>query len=258
MIDVFGCSSKKSVYLNMPADTLVLKIGGSLLSKSADELFAFDYFKQLKQLLGGFTGQGYKLVIIIGGGYIARRYQKDLQEHGEGDIEDIHKVGVAASSVNSEVFHALLSEHAASTVLRYAEYDDFIAGNRELDWQGKSIYIASASQPGKSNDWNALQIAMLLKVPVVFDIKNVDGVYTADPRVDPSATRIAELSWSQYLDVIGNPEQHVPGANYPIDPITARAAKQAGIKFIVCGGEDLDNLRKVLVGEADNIASVVG
>jgi uridylate kinase len=231
-------------------EPIILKIGGSLLSKSDDQLFDFAYFAELKTLLTKLSQSGYKFVISVGGGYVTRKYQQLISAHGEHDTVDLHKVGVATTNLNAEIFHGLLDELALPEIMRYADFDNFLQGERrDIDFGDKSIQVISSSKPGKSNDWNALQFALKLNSGRVIDVKNIDGVYTSDPKKDPSAQKVAQLTWEQYLEIIGNPTEHIPGANYPVDPIAAREAQAKGIEFVIVSGFDLSNLEKLIVGQ---------
>ena len=228
---------------------IILKIGGSLLSKSDEQLFDFAYFAELKKLLTKLTQAGYKFVISVGGGYVTRKYQQLISAHGEHDIMDLHRVGVATTNLNAEIFHGLLDDLAVPEIMRYADFDNFLNDtNASLDFGNHSIQVISSSKPGKSNDWNALELALKLNTGYVIDAKNIDGVYTADPKLNPHAQKIPQLNWQQYLEIIGDPTEHVPGASYPVDPIAAREAQAKKVKFIIVSGFDMINLEQAITG----------
>ncbi len=239
----------------MQTTPVILKIGGSLLSKSDADLFDFAYFEEFKQLLTKLTAQGHKFIISIGGGYVTRKYQQMLAANGEHDTNDLHRVGVATTNLNAEIFHGLLNDLAMPQVLRYADFDAFLEKHHDgLDFGTAGALIISGSRPGQSNDWNALQFALNLGIKRVIDVKNVDAVYTADPVSDPRAQRVPKLNWKQYLDIIGNPQEHVPGANYPVDPIAARESEQNGIEFVIVSGTDIPNLEKAILSVDRQVA----
>ncbi len=237
-------------------DLVILKIGGSLLSISDEEPFNFDYAYKLRTLVTELVRREKKLIINVGGGFLARKFMKLVDSHGERDVIDIHKVGVAATNMNAEILHGLFDKLVSPEVLRYADFDEFLTGiDTQVNLDTYSGVISSGSKPGKSNDWNALQFAYRLKSKIVISIKNIDGVYTADPKKDPDAKRLDGITWDQYLEIIGNPKEHRPGASYPVDPISARDAKQKGISFWIMGG-DLGNLRKAIL-EGQFVGTVI-
>lgn len=228
---------------------IVLKIGGSLLSPSAEKMFDFRYALQLRELFSQYRGR-YRFWVAVGGGYLNRYYQKLAKEHGEGQTIDLHKIGVSATNLNAEIFHGLLDNLCRLEVLRYQQYEEFMQqGISALPADLGNVVIVGGAKPGQSNDWNALQLALKLGANQVIDVKNVDGVYTADPKANPEAKFISQLSWAEYLNVIGNPTEHAPGAHYPVDPVTAREAQKADVKYIIIGGGDLDNLSRAVAGQ---------
>ncbi|MCA9379472.1 hypothetical protein KC640_03520 [Candidatus Dojkabacteria bacterium] len=236
---------------------IVLKIGGSLLSPSAEKMFDFSYALQLRDLLAQFSTD-YRFWIAVGGGYLNRYYQKLASEHGEDGTIDLHKIGVSATNLNAEIFHGLLDDLCQLEVLRYQQYEEFMQkGAPALPPELGRVVVTGGSRPGQSNDWNALQLALRLGSSQVIDVKNVDGVYSADPRSNPNAEFIPSLSWDEYLDIIGNPTEHAPGAHYPVDPVAAREAKAEQIKYIIVGS-DLANLREVVWGGEFHGTTIAG
>lgn len=225
----------------------VIKIGGSILSPNAQNLFNYAYAASLRKFLIDWLGAR-GMVICVGGGYLARKSQQDAVAHGESDKIDLHKIGVAATNLNAELLHAVLSDIAVPEVLRYDEYTEFVDGGAGLEIPPGKVLIASAAIPGRSNDWNAMELATKLGVNTVIDIKNVDGVYSANPKDNPEAKFLPKLTWQEYLDIIGNPDSHEPGASYPIDPLTARAAADQSFVFKVIGSE-LKNIQAALENE---------
>jgi uridylate kinase len=225
----------------------VLKVGGSLLSKSDNQLFDFSYAYRLKNFLKAESQKGYRFVINVGGGFLTRKYLELLKAGGEADIEDLHCVGVAITNLHAEIVHGLFDKLAYKHVIRYLEYEQLLNHTISVpDFAGYAVVIASASQPGASNDLNAAQLTSVFGCKRAISMKNVAGVFTSDPKTNPNATLLPKLTWQEYLDVIGNPVTHVPGANYPIDPLAAKFSTDHGLGYIVVHGENLENLQAVL------------
>lgn len=226
--------------------SVVLKIGGSLLSPSEETLFDFAFATKLKSLLLGLP-EDLRVYISVGGGHLSRKYQQMATDHNENDTLDIHRIGIAATNLNMMVLHGVLDELAIPDILAFKLYDDFISGAFRLKFGTAKIAVVGASKPGASNDYNALQIAETVGAEMIIDVKNVDGVYSADPKLDPNAQFLPKLSWAEYLNVIGNPTEHKPGAHYPVDPQAAREAESKNVKYVIVGS-DMDNLRKIILG----------
>ncbi|MDQ6985004.1 MAG: hypothetical protein Q9M76_01740 [Candidatus Dojkabacteria bacterium] len=231
---------------------IVIKVGGSLLSRSEETLFDYEYADKLKNFLKELTSNGYNVALNVGGGFITRKYMNYAREKGEKDTNDLHKIGVSTTNLNAELLHARLDNLVYKQVIRYQEFDDLInSGTNILNaklstyFNDTKVILTAPSRPGLSNDWNAVQMAKILKTGIVFDLKDVDGVYTADPNIDFEAERIDKLSWEEYFNIIGTNE-HKPGAHYPLDPIAAKDAKESGIKIFILHGYDFEDINKAL------------
>lgn len=220
-----------------------------MLSKSDNVLFDFDYARKIRNLLIEVSSEIDFIGINIGGGFITRKYQNLVRIHGENDQIDLHKLGITTTNVNAQIFHGLFGKNIYPEVIKYKEYDEFMEGKLNLDLQKYKFLLVTASKPGISNDWNATQLGLRLGTKSIIDIKNIDGVYTSDPKKDPNAKKIDKLSWDEYFKVIGNPKEFEPGGNYPVDIETARLAKMQGVKFLIVGGDDLENVRNAMLGK---------
>lgn len=226
----------------------VIKIGGSILVRSSAEGFRFEYAQKLKFALDEF--KEYNFSLTSGGGKNTREYMNQAKaQFPTASTEDINRVGVSVSNTNSEFLHIVFKDRAFERVLRYKEFDEFVAGSSIPSIENCKYIIASSSKAGSSNDYNALLMALRLKSKEVIVLKNIQGVFTSDPNKDKSASLIPKLSWSEYFDVIGNPKEFTPGSNYPVDIIAAREAQKAKVRFLLLDGENLENLKKALENE---------
>src|SRR5690606_20755793 len=93
-----------------------------------------------------------------------------------------------------------------------------------------------------------LTIAKGLNAYQIFDLKNVDGVYSADPKKDTNPKYFKQLKWDAYLDLFKEIEDHKPGANLPVDVIAAREAKEYGAEYYILSARDLNNLEAAILG----------
>lgn len=225
----------------MEDEITVIKVGGSLLSPSMETLFDFDYSQSLITLLK--KHESMRFILIAGGGKLSRYYQRHelLKEISN---ERKHWLGIAAINMNAEVLYSLAHEDAYPQVLRYEQLDsdDPISFNEKF-------LISAAGAPGHSSDYNAFRLAKRVGATQIISLSNVDGVYTSDPSIDQNAKMLEELRWEKYLEIIGNPSEHVPGTNYPIDPIAARYANEHGLALYTIEGRNMVNLENVVTGE---------
>jgi uridylate kinase len=106
--------------------------------------------------------------------------------------------------------------------------------------------IAAGWKPGFSSDFDAVLLAEKFGADTVINLSNISKVFTADPKLDPSAKPIDAIDWTGFRKIVG--EEWAPGKNLPFDPVATRRAQELGLKVIVAAGKDLANMRALLTG----------
>jgi uridylate kinase len=223
-------------------NTFVINIGGSILSPSDDVLFDFEKAKQVKELISKFPDK--KFILCVGGGSITRKYQQLLKDNGYEGVSE-HDVGVAVINVNAVMLKAALKDISEERVLRYEDFNN----DNPINFS-KQVLVSAAGAPGHSSDWNTIKLAIRSGESKVFSLTNIDAVYDRDPRIYADAVKKDRLNWKEYLDIIGNPTEHKPGAKYPVDPSASKLSIENNIEFYVLNGNDLGNFEKALRGES--------
>jgi uridylate kinase len=108
--------------------------------------------------------------------------------------------------------------------------------------------VAAGYRPGCSTDLRAVQIAQRVGAKKVINLSNIDYVYTADPRTDPTATKIETISWNNFRALI--PTDWDPGLSAPFDPIAAKEAHETNIEVAIINGDKPEELTNYLDGKA--------
>ncbi len=227
----------------MPQYT-VIKLGGSIVSPNPELVFDFSYLAKLKATLMPFIERGDKFFLTLGGGAMMRKYRDLAVAAGINDTLQLHWIGTTFNVFHAELVRAYFNEMADDGIYKYEDYF-----NSDPLTIYKSIKVGGGGHPGTSGDVDAVKVAQKFSSKTIISLKNIDAVYDSDPRINPQAQRLAELNWQDYLNIIGNPEEHLPGANFPVDPIAARLCQDNGISFKIISGWDLEQLSKILNGE---------
>ncbi len=223
---------------------IVIKLGGSMFGKPCDEFIDFQYLSRFRKVVYQFTNNKNKVFIITGGGPIVRRLQFLCKQNGIDENIDLHKIGTAYNNVNAEIVRAFMGDKCEDEIISNEKY--YI--NSKLEFK-KNIIVGGAGRPGHSGDVDAILMAKRIQADVVFSLKNVDGVYTDDPKKNPDATLVSDLTWNEYFKIIGYKEEHEPGGNYPVDPIAAKMAKNLNLKFIILDGHNLENFENAVLNK---------
>lgn len=221
-------------------EVIFIKAGGSNFSTGPGKFFDFDLALEFKKLLTPFTDK-YKFIITLGGGYLARFYQEMLRKYDVPDV-DIDWAGISANNHNAMMMRIALGDKAEDNLLVYEEItrEDPIIIN-------KDFLIVGGEKPGQTSDTVCARIAVRAGANRILSLKNVDGVFTEDPRKNKNAEFIEEMTWTDYGKLF-DMDDLTPGGKYPVDPVAAKMAEENGISFIIVNGTNFANLKRLFNG----------
>jgi len=205
----------------MKMKRFIISLGGSLLYE--EDKLDIDYIIKFTNLMRDFYNRGYWFGIVVGGGNVARYYQKVLKEYL--DNESLDWVGIRITHLNAEVIRLFIKDIAYEKIL--IDYENIP--------QTDKIIIGGGWLPGCSTDYDAAYLAYKIGVNTVINLTKVDGIFVNNKLTE-------RLSWMELEEIIPNWE---PGLNFPIDPKAAEFCKNNNIKFIVINGRNLENLRNI-------------
>lgn len=102
------------------------------------------------------------------------------------------------------------------------------------------------------NDRLASRVAQMISADLVIQLSTTDGLYTADPRVDSSATHVplVESLSAEYLGMAGDALPGVSTGGMKSKLEAARIATESGVPMIIAKGTDLHALRDLCNGTA--------
>lgn len=230
----------------MSANVTVISLGGSLIAPhGVDTAFLKGFSRVVEGCLDADSTR--KLIIVCGGGGLARDYQAALREVvADPRAEDLDWVGIAATRVNGEllarVFHRWRGEELVTDPTAVSVF----AGR---------IMVAAGWKPGFSTDNDAIVLAQRFSAETVINLSNIAKVYSDDPKKNPAARPLDRVSWREMLGIVGS--EWTPGKNTPFDATAARAAAQSRIRVVFADGRDLANLGRILAG-ADFTGTTIG
>ena len=220
--------------------TTVLSLGGSIVApEGPDPAFLASFIALLREHLA--IDSDRRLILVVGGGGPARAWQRAFREAGglAEDHEAQDWIGIMATRLNAQLVKALLGPLSPQDVITDPSSLSIFMGR---------VLVAAGWKPGFSTDYDAVLLAERFGADRVLNLSNIAKVYTADPRIDPSAQPIDAISWSGFRAIIG--EEWSPGKNLPFDPVATRKAAELGLSVICAAGRDLENLRRILEGES--------
>ncbi|MBI5405332.1 MAG: UMP kinase [Candidatus Kerfeldbacteria bacterium] len=215
----------------MTTEPMVISLGGSVLVPNGlDSRWLRGFVRTVRQI-----ARRRQVVIIAGGGSTARKFVAGARAAGISDTRSLHWIGVRACQLNAAVLRAA-----------FGLSGELVTDRTTIARRRDRIMIVAPSVPGTTSDYGSVLLARQIKAGVIFNVTNVDGVYTADPKISRSARRIDEITWSAFMKMFGRSVK--PGMHVPFDPVASRLAARSGLSVVVMSSR-LTNLRRAISGQ---------
>ena len=181
---------------------VLLKLSGEAL-KSGTELFDFDKVRQTAEIIRDMHNLGVEIGVVIGAGNIWRGRQGPAAHM---DAVTADQMGMLGTVINCLCVADALRQAGLDAVVqsavdmnRFAEPFNAMAARRHLAEGRIVLFAAGSGNPFFSTDTAVALRAIEMQVDAILMAKNIDGVYTADPRQDPSATLIRDITYQDAL-----------------------------------------------------------
>lgn len=222
---------------------ILLKLSGESLAGAEGRGISTEvlgsYAKQIKRV----AESGVQIGIVIGGGNIFR----GLQGAGKGfDRVKGDQMGMLATIINSLALQSALESEGVKakvlTSIRMEPIGEYYSKAAALEYmeQGYIVIIGGGtSNPYFSTDTASALRGIEIEADVMLKGTRVDGIYTADPEKDPTATKFDEITFDE-----------VYSRGLKIMDLTAfTLCKENKLPLMVFDMDTPGNLEKVLVGE---------
>jgi len=219
------------------AETIVISVGGSLI---VPDKIDTNFLSTLHDFIETETVSGRRFILIAGGGRTARRYAEAAKTVAPLEADDLDWLGIHATRLNAHLVRTIFRDLAYPVIV--TNPDDIL----DIPTSAKLV-IAAGYRPGASTDLRAVQIAERVGAKKVINLSNIEYVYTADPKTNPDAVKITDITWEEFRKLI--PTEWDPGLNSPFDPIAAREAQAKNIEVASIDGTKLLSLKNYLDGK---------
>ena len=227
----------------MKFNRILLKLSGESLQghqgHGIDVERLNDYARQIKEI----ADMGVQIGIVIGGGNIFR----GLTGAGKGfDRVKGDQMGMCATVINSlalsSALEAVGQKNRVLTAIRMEPIGEFYTKWKAIDAMknGEVVIMSGGTgNPYFTTDTGSSLRGIEIEADVMLKGTRVDGIYTADPEKDPTATKFHDITYS---DVISK--------GLKVMDITATAmCMQNDLPIYVFNMDIVGNLKKVISGE---------
>lgn len=175
---------------------VLLKLSGEGFS-GGDKTAAERIIREIKEL----RADGIQVAIMTGGGNIIRG--------GASEVNDkplAHQMGMLAIVINGLALVSMLEDEGVPVEMMSGLFMPEIAqpfsaraGRKRLDEGRVLVLVAGTGRPFLTSDTTAAMRAGELQCDALLKMTQVDGIYSADPKKDPSATRYDKITYDEVL-----------------------------------------------------------
>lgn len=220
---------------------VLLKLSGEALRNGAETILDFEYVDTVVAAIRRCVEAGVQVALVIGAGNIWRGAKGTDVNRTRAD-----HMGMLATVINSigmkdALLRAGVDAHVMTPVAMETFAEPYLR-DRAVEYleQGSVVILSCGSgAPFFSTDTAAVLRAAELECDVTLMAKNIDAVYTADPRVDSTAKPLPQIDYMYVLD------NHLTAID-----ITATAfAMENKLPIHIFGLNDPANIYKVIMGE---------
>lgn len=222
---------------------ILLKLSGESLMGSKgygiDEQRLADYADQIRKI----AQMGVEIGIVIGGGNIFRGLSGAQKGYDrvKGD-----QMGMLATVINSlalsSALEAIGQKARVMTSVRMEPVGELYSTDKALRLMSKGYVVIVAGGTGNpyfTTDTASVLRAIELKADVMMKGTRVDGIYTADPEKDPTATKFTHITYDEVLDM-----------KLQVMDLTAiTMCRENNMPIYVFDMDTIGNLEKVMKGQ---------
>lgn len=221
---------------------VLLKLSGEALAPDEGGILDFDFLTKVAKQIRRCVDAGVQVAVIVGAGNIWRGRQGTGMDRCRAD-----HMGMLATVVNSLALQdVFIREGMDAVVMTAVEMKSFADHYTSRDAvaaleAGKVVVFgAGLGTPYFSTDTAAVLRAAEIEADCVLMAKNIDAIYSADPKVDKNAVRYTEVTYRQILD------ENLRA----LDMSSAIFCMDNNISGYAFGLADPENIYRVVMGEA--------
>ena len=222
---------------------ILLKLSGESLMGQQGYGIDVQRLKEYAQQIKEIADMGVQIGIVIGGGNIFRGLSGAGKgfDRGKGD-----QMGMCATVINSLALSSALDaagqKNRVHTAIRMEPIGEFYSKWKAIEAmeQGQVVIMSGGTgSPYFTTDTGSSLRGIEIEADVMLKGTRVDGIYTADPEKDPTATKFHNITYQEVIQ-----------RGLKVMDITATAmCMQNDLPIYVFNMDILGNLKKVIEGE---------
>jgi uridylate kinase len=215
---------------------VILRIGGSVVASPLNP----DLINKYTELMKDLKKQGHELVVVVGGGKLAREMIRVARDIGlDEPAQD--EVAISVSRIFAQLFLKKLGKIGCGTVPLTLEKAAKCLSKRR-------IVVMGGLKSGMTTDTVAALAAGKMKADLLVKATDQDGVFDKDPKNHPNAVKLGHLRFEDLSNVFSE-DKHKAGIHQIIDPEAVKILKRCQVKVVIVSGFKPENVMSAVKGE---------
>ncbi|MFZ2113528.1 MAG: glutamate 5-kinase [Solirubrobacteraceae bacterium] len=245
---------------------VVIKLGSSIVADDQGELRTA-VLARICDEVASLHGEG-KEVVVVSSGAIARGVRLMGLPSRPGSVDELQAASAVGQGKLYRAYDELLRERELISAQVLLTFMDMSARThylnarqtlrKLLDWRvvpviNENDTTATDEISFGDNDFLAAQVAILTSADLLVLLTDIDGLHTADPRHNPDARLVREVTDFETLEGIdvGRTTSPLGSGGMRSKVVAADMATAAGIRAVICNGVREDALHAVLTGQME-------
>ena len=220
---------------------VLLKLSGEALAKGADGILNFEIIENIAATVKKCREAGVEIAVLVGAGNIWRG-----RSGGKMDRVRADNMGMLATTINALAISDTFEQCGIPTTVmtavemqRFADAYTTRGAVKALEEGRVVIFGCGSGCPYFSTDTAAVLRGAEIGADMILMAKNIDGVYSADPKKDPSAIRYDEITYAEVLEK----QLHA------LDLSATTFCLENNLRVYAFALEDPENIYRVVMGE---------
>ncbi len=245
---------------------VVVKLGSSVVADGEGEP-RMDVLGDVCDVLARMQGEGSEVVIVTSGAIAWGVRVMGLAQR-PGTIRELQAASAVGQGKLYRLYDELLRERGVTSAQVLLTFFDMSARTHYLnarqtltallEWRvlpviNENDTTATDEISFGDNDFLAAQVAVLVSADELILLTDIDGLFTADPRLHPDARIVPEVAdFGELGDLeIGHTTSPLGSGGMRSKVVAADMATAAGIETVICNGLRTDALEAALAGEPE-------
>lgn len=180
---------------------VLIKLSGEALSHGTGEIYDNKFVDEVASEIASLSRGGFEIALVIGAGNIFRGRQGGDMDRTEADRMGMLATVINAICMKDAICRAGVEARVMSTVSMYPMAENYSSDvAKKYLSEGKVVILGCGlGIPYLSTDTTGAVRAAELSCDAMFMAKNVDYIYTADPRLDKNAKKLERVKASEVL-----------------------------------------------------------